>query len=107
MKEILCKDLGNTCDEVLRAPTEERLVDLVSLHLRDVHGVPAIAPAAVARIKNLIINRVASDAANVVDLIFEKYNCDREPECTWRYIEEAEMILKTSPPKRDRALRAA
>jgi activator of HSP90 ATPase len=52
-----------------------------------------MTPEAVAKMKNSFINRATSDAAYVVDRIFEKYNCDREPECTWRYITEAEMVL--------------
>jgi activator of HSP90 ATPase len=52
-----------------------------------------MTPDAVAKMKNSFINRATSDAAYVVDRIFEKYNCDSEPECTWRYIAEAEMVM--------------
>ena len=64
------------------------------MHLRDAHNVSTITPETVAKIRNIIFNGTASDAARVVDQIFEKYNCNGEPECSWRYIEEAEMILK-------------
>jgi len=107
MKQFNCNDLGHNCSTVLTARTEELLVDEVALHLRDAHNVSTIAPEIVAKIKKHIINRSASDAANVVDRIFEKYNCNSEPECTWRYIEEAEMILKNRGPVKARALRAA
>ncbi len=93
MKQFNCKDLGHNCNEVLTAQTEERLVELASIHLRDAHGVTSMTPETVAKMKNSFINRAASDAADVVDRIFEKYNCDREPECSWRYIAEAEMVL--------------
>ncbi len=107
MKELKCRDLGNACDEVITARTEERLVDLVSVHLRDAHGVAAISSETVAKIKNISINRVAADAARVVDRIFEKYNCNGEPECSWRYIAEAEMILNGGKHAHERELRAA
>jgi predicted small metal-binding protein len=100
MKEFKCKDLGHNCKEVLTAQTEERLVELASVHLRDVHGVTSMTPETVAKMKTYFINRAASDAADVVDRIFEKYNCDREPECTWRYITEAEMVLNAGAQAR-------
>ena len=93
MKEFSCAKLGNKCNAVLKAQTEERLVELVSLHLREAHGMPAISQDNVAQIKNLFATPAASDAAYVVDRIIEKYNCNSDPECTWRYIAEAEMIL--------------
>ena len=107
MKQLYCNDLGYKCDRVLTAKTEERLVDLAAIHLRDGHHVSAITPDTVATIKNKIINYAATDAAEVVDRIFEKYNCSSEPECTWRYIGEAEMILRDTNPLRGRTLRAA
>jgi len=107
MKEFSCKKFGNKCDVVLRAQTEERIVEMASLHLRQVHGVTALSQENVARIKNLLINRATSDAAYVVDRIFEKYNCDSDPECTWRYITEAEIILKGEAAPRVDDLKAA
>ena len=107
MKEFMCKDLGNSCDEVLTAGTEDRLVEEVSIHLRERHGASSISQDKVAKIKRLFVNRAASDAASVVDRIFEKYNCKAEAECTWRYIAEAEMILNGGERVHERELRAA
>ena len=107
MKEFDCKSLGHSCDEVLTARTEERLVDLVAVHLRDVHAVSSLTPETVARVKNLFINRRIPDAAQVADRVLEKYNCSGEPECTWRYIAEAEMVLNGGSMVHERELRAA
>ena len=107
MKEFMCRDLGNSCDEALTARTEDRLVEEVSIHLRDRHGISSITQEKVAQIRNLFVNRATSDAARVVDLIFEKYNCKAESECTWRYIAEAEMILNGGERVHERELRAA
>ncbi|MGC1454571.1 MAG: DUF1059 domain-containing protein [Nitrospirota bacterium] len=107
MRQLKCKDLGRDCDKVLMARTEDRLVDTAAMHLRDEHGVLTITPDIVSKMRNNMVNRTAFDSANVVDLIFEKYNCSGEPECTWRYIEEAEMILKGGTRARRHELRAA
>ena len=96
MKTFSCAEMGNKCNVVLTARTEERLADLASMHLRDVHSMTSISQDDVARIKNHFVNKASPDAAYVVDRIFEKYNCSSDPQCTWRYITEAEMILTGS-----------
>ncbi len=106
MKAFSCADMGNDCKVVLTAQTEERLVDLASMHLRDAHGMTSISQDDVARIKKHFINQSSPDAAYVVDRIFEKYNCSSDPQCTWRYIAEAEMIL-TGSNVHTRELKAA
>lgn len=107
MKEFKCAGMRNDCDAVLSAPTEERLVELVSLHLRDVHDMTMLSQDNIAEIKKLFTSRATSDAAQVVDRIFEKYNCNAEPECSWRYIAEAERILTGSSTVHTRELKAA
>jgi predicted small metal-binding protein len=107
MKQFSCSMLGNACNVVLTAQTEERLAEKVSIHLRDVHGMIALSQDIVGKIKRAMVNRSIPDAASVVDRIFEKYNCEREPECTWRYIAEAEMILTGDKNAHGRELKAA
>ncbi len=107
MKELSCKDLGNNCNVVLTARTEDRLAELASIHLHQVHGMTSISQEMVAQIKRLSKSRTAPDAAFVVDRIFEKYNCDSDPQCTWRYIAEAEMILTGDGSVHIRELKAA
>jgi predicted small metal-binding protein len=107
MKQFSCADLGNNCNVVLMAQTEERLAELASLHLREVHEMISIPQDAVAQIKQLFINRATPDAAYVVDRIFEKYNCESDPECTWRYIAEAERILTGNGTVHSMELKAA
>jgi predicted small metal-binding protein len=107
MKEFHCKDIGEACKTVLKARTEERLVELAAIHLRDIHGMAMLSQEMTGRIKNLFIDRTTKDAARVVDRIFEKYNCSGEPECSWRFITEAETILKSGTPKHKPKLKAA
>ena len=89
MKEFACSSLVHGCKGVLKAQTEERLAELVALHLRDDHGMLSLPPEKIAQIKNLFTSPARSDSADIVDRIFEKYNCNGEPECTWRYIAAA------------------
>ncbi len=106
MKAFSCAEMGNKCNVVLTAQTEDRLVDLASIHLRDAHGMMSLSQDDVARIRKLFVNEASPDAAYVVDRIFEKYNCSSDPQCTWRYIAEAEMIL-TGNNVHTRELKAA
>lgn len=107
MKEFPCSSVMPNCSEVLKAQTEELLAELVALHLRDDHGMLAVPPEKIAQIKKLFISPASADSAFVVDRIFEKYNCDSDPECTWRYIVQAETILTGRDKVPERELKAA
>ena len=107
MKEFSSKSMGSDCNVTLTAPTDERLVEAVSRHLREAHGMNAIPEDKLGQIRQKFVNRSTRDAAYVVDRIFEKYNCNKEPECTWRFITEAEMILTGKPSVHEQELKAA
>jgi len=107
MKEFSCSSLVHNCKGILKAQTEERLAELVSVHLRDSHGMLSIPPDKLAQIKRLFTSPAISDSADMVDRIFEKYNCTSDPECTWRYIAEAETILTGREKVHERELKAA
>jgi len=107
MKQFSCADLGNKCNVVLIGQSEDRLVEMVSIHLREVHGMTSISQEAVGEIKKHFTNRATPDAAYVVDRILEKYNCDSDPACSWRYIAEAERILTGSDTVHAKELKAA
>ena len=107
MKEFSCASIGGNCKTTLSAPTDERLLELVSAHAREKHGMTAITEDMLGKIRNNFVNRTTSDAAYVADRIFEKYNCDKDPDCTWRYISEAESILTGEPSVHEKELKAA
>jgi len=107
MKEFVCASMKKDCNAVLSAPTEERLVELASVHLRDAHDITMLSQDSISEIKKYFTNKAAEDAARVVDRIFEKYNCNAEPECSWRYIAEAERILTGSSTVHTQELKAA
>jgi len=104
MKVFNCSSLTHNCIETVKAQTEDRLAELVSVHLRDSHGMMSIPPKNMAEIKKLFTSPAASDA---VDRIFEKYNCNNDPECSWRYIAAAEAILTGRTKVHERELKAA
>ena len=107
MKAFSCASIGVNCKTTLTAPTDEKLLEMVSTHAREVHGMTAIPQDMLGKIRNNFVNRATTDAAYVVDRIFEKYNCNKEPECTWRFIAEAETILTGKPTIHERELKAA
>ena len=107
MKAFSCASIGVNCKTTLTAPTDEKLLEMVSTHAREVHGMTAIPEDMLGKIRNNFVNRATSDAAYVVDRIFEKYNCNKEPECTWRFIAEAETILTGRPSAHEKELKAA
>lgn len=97
MKTFTCKRYNSGCDWTGFARTEELLTDIVAVHLREDHGTLELSPDDVGKIKNLFQSPSAVDAAGSADRIFEEYNCDRDPQCTWRYIAQAEAIITGSP----------
>jgi len=104
MKEFTCASLTHNCKDVLKAQTEERLAEVVSIHLRDKHGMLSIRPDKITQIKKLFTSPAVSDS---VDRILEKYNCNSDPECTWRYIAAAETILTGRERVHEQELKAA
>ncbi len=92
MREFKCASLGYECSW-RHIATEELLTDMAALHLRDVHGVQALDSEMVGRIKSLFTYPSKADAAAAADLVMKEYNCDRGPECTWRYLAMSEELI--------------
>lgn len=93
MKEFACASLGNKCNWKHVAKTEELLADVAAIHLRDVHGMRELRPDMLGKIKNLFTAPTGADAARSADLVLKEYNCDMDPECTWRYIAMTEELI--------------
>lgn len=92
MREFKCSSLGYQCTWKHIA-TEELLADMVALHLRDAHGVQVLSSEMVGKIKNLFTYPTKADAAEAADLVMKEYNCERGPECTWRYVAMTEDLI--------------
>ncbi len=93
MKEIKCASLGYTCKWKHIANTEELLADFTAIHLRDVHGVKAISPDMLGKIKNSFMPLSAAEAAKYADVKPKVYNCDIGPKCSWRYVAMTEELI--------------
>jgi len=54
MKVVRCRDVGFDCDGVVRAETEEELLQQVAEHARSAHNVEEVTEEMVAKIKSVI-----------------------------------------------------
>lgn len=93
MREFRCESLGYDCSWKHIARTEDLLTDMVALHLRDVHGLPALDADRIGKIKNHFTYPSREDAEAAADIIIKEYNCDIQPECTWRYVAMTEELI--------------
>ncbi|NLD55105.1 MAG: DUF1059 domain-containing protein [Burkholderiaceae bacterium] len=50
-KVVRCRDVGFDCNGVVRAPTEEEALKQVAAHAREVHGVDAVPPEVIQKVK--------------------------------------------------------
>jgi predicted small metal-binding protein len=55
-KIIHCKDVGFECDGVVRAGSEEEVMQMAAEHAKTVHGVDELTSEMVAKVKSVIRN---------------------------------------------------
>ena len=53
-KTLHCKDVGFECDEVVRAGTEEEVLQMAAEHDRAVHGITELNGEMVEKVKSVI-----------------------------------------------------
>lgn len=56
MKELRCKDVGFSCDAVVRADTEEEVLRQGAAHARESHGLTNLDEKTVEKIRSEIHN---------------------------------------------------
>ncbi len=94
MREFRCASLGNDCTWKHIAKTEELLADMVAVHLRDVHGMKALTPDIVGKVKNLFSNPSPMDAEKAEGLVLKEFRCqDIGQKCSWKYIAQTEELI--------------
>ena len=94
MKEFTCRSLGNECSWKHIAKTEELLVDMAAVHLRDVHGMAALSADMVGTIKKLISNPSPIEAKDAESLVLKEFRCqDIGQKCSWHYIAQTEELI--------------
>jgi predicted small metal-binding protein len=94
MREFRCASLGNNCTWKHIAKTEELLADVTALHLRDVHGMNALTPDIVGKVKNLFSNPSPVDEEKAEGLVLKEFRCqDIGQKCSWKYIAQTEELI--------------
>lgn len=53
-KVVHCRDVGFDCDGVVRAETEEEVLQMVAQHARTVHGLKEVTPAVVEKVRSVM-----------------------------------------------------
>jgi predicted small metal-binding protein len=95
MREFTCKSLGNNCGWKHVARTEELLLDIVAIHLRDVHGVQALTPEKAGTIKRTFSAADPVEArGKSEDPVLKEFLCkDLGMDCGFRYIAQTEELI--------------
>jgi predicted small metal-binding protein len=95
MREFACRSLGYDCGWKHVARTEERLADIVAIHLRDVHNVTELNQDMLGRVKR------AFSSGEQVELtkeeeepILKEFKCSNLwAKCGFRYIAQTEDLI--------------
>ncbi len=59
-RELICRDLGIACDQIIRAETEEELLKRVVEHVLTVHGIDLTQTGLLEQIKSVVFTEKAS-----------------------------------------------
>jgi predicted small metal-binding protein len=103
MIQIKCASLGYECPWTYRENSEYVLLDVVGMHLREVHNVHEVDLDLLGKIRTSLTYPAPSDAAARVDIIMHKYNCEGDPECSERYKKEMENLIEGREPQERKA----
>lgn len=94
MKEFLCKKIGNDCSWKHIARTDDLLLDMAALHLRDVHGVASLDASMLAKIRQTFSNPTPIAAKEAEGLVLKEFRCsDLGQKCPWHYVAQTEDLI--------------
>ncbi len=94
MREFTCKSLGYKCGWKHIAKTEELLTDMVAIHLRDVHNVPALTQEMVGNIKQAFSKAPQVSMPEKDAPVLKEVTCkDLGVNCGFRYIAQTEELI--------------
>ena len=95
MREFACKSLGYDCGWKHTTRTEELLTDVAALHLRDVHGIPALTQDMVGNIKQAFSKAEPIPAPpEETEPVLKEVTCkDLGLDCGFRYIAQTEELI--------------
>ncbi len=94
MREFACRSMGYDCSWKHIARTEELLADIAAVHLRDIHGVPALGIDLVARMKQAFSNPSPVEAREAEERMLREFQCrDLGQNCSWHYVAQTEELI--------------
>jgi predicted small metal-binding protein len=86
--------MGYDCSWKHVARTDDLLVDVVALHLRDVHGLVSLDAAMVAKIKKAVNDPTDVEIPDEERLGLKEFRCsDMGQKCSWHYIAQTEDLI--------------
>ena len=53
-KVVKCRDVGFDCEGVVKAETEEQVLQMVAQHAKEAHNVQEVTPEIVAKVKEVM-----------------------------------------------------
>jgi predicted small metal-binding protein len=53
-KVVKCREVGFDCDGVIRAETEEKALEMVAEHAKEVHGIQEVPPEVVEKVRTVM-----------------------------------------------------
>ncbi len=54
MKVVRCRDVGFDCEGVVRAETEEQVLEQVAAHAKAVHNIETVPPEVVEKVRQVM-----------------------------------------------------
>jgi predicted small metal-binding protein len=95
MREFSCKSMGYNCGWKHVAKTEELLLDVAAVHMRDVHGVQALTQEMIGNIKQAFskadpVEPKGKGGDPVLKVIYCK---DLGMNCGFKYIAQTEELI--------------
>ena len=95
MREFACRSLGYDCGWKHLARTEELLLDVAAIHLRDVHGVRAVTQDMAASIKHAFSKAEPIEfTGEAAEPMLKEVACkDLGMNCGFRYIAQTEELI--------------
>jgi len=94
MRTITCTSLGHDCKWKQAARTDDLLLDKVAVHLRDIHGIPALYPEMVGSIHRAFkgAEEIAEQRDDEPEM--KEFKCaDIGQRCNFHYIAMTEELI--------------
>ena len=94
MKIFACRSMGNDCTWKHTARTDDLLIDIVAMHLRQVHGLDRMTPEEIGAVRKLIAEPAPGLDMEAETAELKEFRCaDIGQRCDWHYIAQTEDLI--------------